>query len=262
MVHFRRVLRAALCFPRAFLPKILASTALIPDINPPAKKVAQLLSRELFLRRRRWIYLNDSGGQPTIASCGLAVTDVQDVLEWLKWPNGTRTVHVRAPFADVFSTGYVWSDVSHKGSVRSGYFTRKKACCGVLQCSQQCGYIQRPFLRPERTEKEPPSKRYRTKVYREFCRGLCIEGGNAEVPLERVYCSCTLVYRSSGDGALTVVHEGTHNHPRPQVVRITGKEYRKIVEKIKEGERISPKKTPAMQNLTRQVTPLRLSAGE
>jgi len=182
------------------------------------------------------------------------VDDVSEVSEWLKWPDGDRTVLVRAPYGDIVSTGYVWCDISHKGGVSRGPFSRKKECHGIMKCSRNCGYSQRPYLPPKKqTNATPPKKHYRKKDYRNFCHGLCAERGDLEVPLVHEHCTCVLVYMSSGNGIVSVSHLGTHTHARPPVVRITASEYRTYENEAKDGTRVSPKKKFSPQAPVTQI---------
>jgi len=182
--------------------------------------------------------------QPPAAGFSLkpTVVGVSAVADWCKWPDTTRTVRVRAPYADVVSTGYAWKDVSHQGAVSRGTFTRKKTCLGAMVCSNRCGYVQRPFVPEQRKSAAPRDKRYREKDCRGTCCGLCAERGDTSVVLLHVPCKCELGYWSAGDGVVVVKHEGTHDHPRLPVVRTTAVERRAYVEEAKSGEQVSPRK--------------------
>jgi chemotaxis protein histidine kinase CheA len=175
------------------------------------------------------------------------VADLSTVAEWCKWPDRNRIVRVRAPYADIVSTGYAWEDVSHQGAVSRGKFHRKKKCLGVMMCKNRCGYVQRPYVPEKRAGVAPRKRRYRVKEYRETCHGLCAEQSRTPAVLEHVQCTCELEYRSSGDGVVVVKHEGTHDHPKPPVVRITATERRVYVEEAKSGEAQSAKKKVSPQ---------------
>ena len=141
------------------------------------------------------------------------VVDPASASLWLKFPDGDKTVRVPVSYDEVVSTGFVWRDVTHRGSV-DREFHRKKQCLGVLSCPR-CAYVARPYTRTERKPHEKVVRAYKKKDYREFCRGACCDGGDEDVALQLTPCECTVAYWSKGSGVVAVSHSGTHLHSQP-----------------------------------------------
>jgi hypothetical protein len=147
------------------------------------------------------------------------ITDLTpDQLDWLKFPDGDITRRVQCQlFGEIRSTGWIWNEETHRGSMSKSGSSITLNCGGVMACPD-CPYRSRPYGdRYADDRKKKPAKRQRAALRRNICHGLCLEQAKA-TPLTYVECNCVVTYNHL-ESHWTIIHRGVHQHDRPPVSR-------------------------------------------